>query len=544
MPATSARRPLLLVAVVSLGVIAWSLGETGRGAPPARQDDVPAPGHEEARGPRPDLVKRYNPAGTCVRCHNIAEGAPNPPPETPQYQLPPLVKLNEFRTWRDQDKHQGAYVALRADRGQRMGKLLGIDVTTHGACLACHAPGGVIDVAGRKEGELEERKMEGVSCVSCHGPYDAWVQNHWDVNSRWRDKRMVEKERDFGLAPLRDPAERTRVCLSCHLGNADEGKVLTHEMYAAGHPPLPGFETASFSLAEPPHWWQPREVPAFEKAPDQLLQNFNVDLSGLHHTKMVLLGSVVALREAMELIAAQARPGAGGQEWPDYAVFECYACHHDLKSPGYRQWRQVRGYPGQPGRPQFRPWPTALVWLSTQQAGTNEFAALQNQYATAMGSLYRTVDLQVFGAAPDVVRDAGNLARWADGLVAKVDVSHLNQKTLPGLLRDLVTLPPNAYPDYETARQIAWAFDVIYSEWDPKPANAGRIEAALDRLRQDLKLDPFQSRDLWDQATGDHQAHYQQSESELLRSLIRAAEYDPDTFKATLRSLLPLLPAR
>ena len=32
------------------------------------------------------------------------------------------------------------------------------------------------------------------------------------------------------------------MCLSCHLGNAREGRVVTHEMYAAGHPPLPGFE--------------------------------------------------------------------------------------------------------------------------------------------------------------------------------------------------------------------------------------------------------------------------------------------------------------
>src|SRR4051812_5556488 len=98
MPASSARRPLLLVGLVSLGVMAWCLEETGRGAPPARQDDSPAPVRKEARGPRPDLVKRYNPAGTCVRCHNIAEGAPNPPPETPRYQLPPLVQLTEFRT--------------------------------------------------------------------------------------------------------------------------------------------------------------------------------------------------------------------------------------------------------------------------------------------------------------------------------------------------------------------------------------------------------------------------------------------------------------
>src|SRR5206468_1043440 len=127
----------------------------------------------------------------------------------------------------------------------------------------------------------------------------------------------------------RDPVRRSELCLSCHLGNADEGKVLTHEMYAAGHPPLPGFDTATFSLVEPPHWWQPRKVDAFKdpKSGPQWIKNFAADLSGLHHTKTILLGSVVALREAMELMAAQAQAADQGPAWPEYSHFECYSCH-------------------------------------------------------------------------------------------------------------------------------------------------------------------------------------------------------------------------
>ena len=30
--------------------------------------------------------------------------------------------------------------------------------------------------------------------------------------------------------------------------------MVTHEMYAAGHPPLPGFEIATFCSQMPPHW--------------------------------------------------------------------------------------------------------------------------------------------------------------------------------------------------------------------------------------------------------------------------------------------------
>ena len=41
---------------------------------------------------------------------------------------------------------------------------------------------------------------------------------------------------------VRDPVRRTELCLSCHLGSTSENKMVTHAMYAAGHPPLPGFE--------------------------------------------------------------------------------------------------------------------------------------------------------------------------------------------------------------------------------------------------------------------------------------------------------------
>ncbi len=49
--------------------------------------------------------------------------------------------------------------------------------------------------------------------------------------------------------------------MSCHVGNATQGKVVTHPMFAAGHPPLPPIEVASFSKNEPQHWRDPRDVP-------------------------------------------------------------------------------------------------------------------------------------------------------------------------------------------------------------------------------------------------------------------------------------------
>ena len=53
-------------------------------------------------------------------------------------------------------------------------------------------------------------------------------------------------------------SSRAKLCSACHVGNVEDGKLVTHEMYAAGHPPLPGIEIVAFcdalrvrSLARP-----------------------------------------------------------------------------------------------------------------------------------------------------------------------------------------------------------------------------------------------------------------------------------------------------
>src|SRR5213076_1317723 len=56
---------------------------------------------------------------------------------------------------------------------------------------------------------------------------------------------------------LRDPAVRGQFCATCHVGSAADGRVVTHEMYAAGHPPLPPFELGTFMECQPKHWGYP-----------------------------------------------------------------------------------------------------------------------------------------------------------------------------------------------------------------------------------------------------------------------------------------------
>ena len=93
---------------------------------------------------------------------------------------------------------------------------------------------------------------EGVSCEACHGDGRKWFFEHTDET--WREVPGAKKQAEYGQIDLRDPYTRTLKCASCHIGNKAEGKFVTHEMYAAGHPPLPPFELVTFARDAPAHY--------------------------------------------------------------------------------------------------------------------------------------------------------------------------------------------------------------------------------------------------------------------------------------------------
>ena len=104
------------------------------------------------------------------------------------------------------------------------------------------------------------------------------------------------------MTDLWDPVRRSEICTSCHIGNYKEKKVITHAMYAAGHPPLPGFEAATFSEFQPRHWQYLGEK---EKSQRSRLRPF--DASNLERRLLVAISGPIVLRESMRLFAEQAQ---------------------------------------------------------------------------------------------------------------------------------------------------------------------------------------------------------------------------------------------
>lgn len=482
-PRKHATRPLVALAcfALAMGVLRFA-----------------APAYSQAQGDQPG---KYLGAGKCIECHTAGQVG---------NRTEDFVLLTEFATWRTQDRHAFAYLALLGPRAKQMGDILKRDVTKkETGCLGCHS---MDFVPENRRGEDFNFK-DGVTCDGCHGPAENWLSPH-QTRSVWRLKTAAEKEK-LGMTDLRDPVKRSAICLECHVGNAENGKVVTHAMFAAGHPPLPNFETGYFSRNLPQHWRDKKDVPFFKDPAAAKLQNAPADLKervaklyhlnagGFQHAQCVLASSLAGLQAEANLIAGRAdfRAGNAAVRWPELAMqrldggkdptqlwpelamahSDCYACHHELQRPS---WRQTRGYPGKPGRPPVRLWPLELPGLDIGLNGAQEKQQLVDQ----LQALNRACDEQPFGLPKSLVPAARLLADWS----AKLAEKNANENAKPShvsLLRKLCGQRPQAYPDYDSARQIAAAIVTVSAEWPGKPPGDTWAKA-LAALEKDFALQP------------------------------------------------------
>jgi hypothetical protein len=438
--------------------------------------------------------------------------------------------MNEWSYYDARDKHQIAFRSLEDPRSQEMAEQLGYldrKATEIEACLACHA---VQAVESKQFDPIA--KVEGVTCVGCHGAYADWVNVHPEGSllvgrsaaNRQEDRRIdwtclsrVQKERQFGMTDLWDPVRRAETCAACHVGNFDQGKVITHAMYAAGHPPLPSFEAATFGDAQPRHWQNLRE-----KTPERQ-QRFNPrDIDKLEQTRLVVVSGLVVLRERMTLFAAVASASKlelATSQSTDFARFDCYACHHELARHNGGGWRRMRNSDGHPGRPTVPEWPLVLIPLAIDACGPQEREVRQTQLQQLLAEFHESQRSRPFGDPARAVPAARRVAAWADSLLTSLRTTTFDAPMAERLLERLGRITLDRIPDYDSARQIAWAFRVIYHETTPKQKQDSTIEHVLSDLEADLALNL---------SAGNQRVPIKDSLRERLRSI---AEFDQESFQ-------------
>ena len=362
------------------------------------------------------------------------------------------------------------------DQRERYGR----GIQTLRQCFACHAP-----VEERQAGAGQTSTIEnGVSCQACHGPGLAYEAPH--QKPLWRLVKASDKESEFGLRDLRSPARRAELCASCHVGTLSKewgmageevSRFVRHEWYALGHPPLPGLEFVTFAAQQPAHWRtiqeklsQPggfRYYAAGADAADAdeylrfVLRTDRIQLAGSYReanpgsfspepekdmarAKEVLVSGLGTLGT----YAALVRDASSDEEmWPDFALYDCGACHHELVSKFPSAVRVRRNLT--PGRPPPAFWTLALARQGAQRAGSD--------LEPLLAELDAAFSARPLGD-PELVRIAAEkLAVACQDASRALSAGPLDREAATALLVELAHPQHDVERDYHAARQYAWA---------------------------------------------------------------------------------------
>jgi hypothetical protein len=265
-------------------------------------------------------------------------------------------------------------------------------------CLTCHAglrsDQSSMTTPGRTyaqfQSEGEPIARESIGCEACHGQGKDYLVDHMDPS--WLRIEPNEKI-GKGFYDLENSALAARVCLSCHFGNPEESKWVTHEMYAAGHPPLPPLDLGKFlDETSNKHWMTLDEkLKKFETLEsDRQLEEDRINYLRIHlsasksgisdysalkqtiqthfrKTQQSRIGQLSANLNYHDLLDQQA-PAA--LNWGDYALYDCAGCHQTL-------YKKIQGNVGSPrrvpGRPQGPLWAKPML----RPHGESQFKQLE-----------------------------------------------------------------------------------------------------------------------------------------------------------------------
>ena len=448
------------------------------------------------------------------------------------------------------DRHSQAWTSLRSKTAEQMGKVLGKPNQLHRdpACLACHSSLPVYELEKDSAGlvsahyETDIRLTSGVSCEGCHGPAGdslgadgpqkpGWGTAHVSPDN-WRYLTPAEKC-DHGYYDVRSVVSRTRLCVSCHVGNAELGRVITHEMYAAGHPPLPPFELQTFEQQMPRHWQEYHEKPQDMRTRFEAQTSYQPAEPTELKTRELLISALVTWSESLKLTADLAEQKTVvdfvKSPWPEFAQFDCYACHHDLRHDGWRQQSQVRG---RPGRPRLTPWPATLAELAWQITSTDPASGSSAPFA-GFASVQQASVAAPFGDTVELMTATRSAAAAADQLIDRLQNTPLTAQQQQAVSTALLQKGTSGTVDYDSARQLAWSWLLLNS-----------TDQNRQSLFPELFLQLHQGRAEADPIPGSENLSVTVIRIDPALSLPPIANYDPISFRKAFEALSQSPPPR
>ena len=390
-------------------------------------------------------------------------------------------------------------------------------------CLTCH--GGY--ESGQQGFELSDVSSGqiGIDCNHCHAndESDAWVIAHQDPKT-WRLK-TAEAKTKAGMADMVSTVTQAKMCMDCHVGNRDRDMFVTHAMYAAGHPPLPPIELEEYCRETPQHWQPPDELFRSLANYDGREQYFQLNypptrgtLGGdevFWDTRKMLIGAIQARVQTLDLYSQSIQK----DQWGDYSLYDCSACHHELRHGDGRQDR----YELTPGRPRPSEW-LMTVYETALLLGQPEQAAKARQLEA---ELLEAFDKQPFGVATSVDSVSQRLTDVLDQILQFAAARPINDDAAGLVIRRLTQTSEQDVFTYDSCRMLAWSIQTVADELDA----AERLDPVARQQVRDLVQ---ASGLLVDLPAGREKKIYRDS---LQRDLELRKTFEPAEFVRKLRAL-------
>ncbi len=390
------------------------------------------------------------------------------------------------------DKHNRAYATLFDERSKRIVQLLEHLQDIKSAApqrdaRSCHTV--PVDPKTAPVSIL----ADGVGCELCHGPAKNWLREH--TQNAWLDGYHTGKPVPLSdMKDTRDLLSRARLCASCHVGDAELGRDVNHDLIAAGHPRL-NFEFHAYLGVMPKHWTD---------APGAKI-GFKTDRET--HAEAWAIGQLVSAEAALRLLAARAESAekqtgspaaAQPAPWPEFAEYGCYACHHQLDSKRFspRQKAVQEAAPRTPANSLPWSWGTWYFPDSELRLLLESGLLAKSPEAKRVLELVNQLRGEMSKPSPSS-RGVHEMAEQAAGqiemLAKQVATVSFNAHSIDGLLERAAD-EHFAPADWDQAAQRFLTIEALWKAHQymhPQEAansDAAAVSAALERLRDELQF--------------------------------------------------------
>jgi hypothetical protein len=193
----------------------------------------------------------------------------------------------------------------------------------------------------------------------------------------------------------------------------------------------------------------------------------------------------------MRQLARRSRSDVWDSAWPELATFDCYACHHSLQLPS---WRQARGYTGTPGYPPLNDSRFRVFRQIVSQVSSDSRPSLEQK----MDQL-RDLLNHASGRRTEFAETATEIATLADQLARQLAGMKFDERVTRALLRAVSSDTRIGYDSgIRSAEQAAMTLDTLYATYSKVVTvpNHNEIKAAINRLYDHLqdpaRFDPAQ----------------------------------------------------